>query len=89
LTSTDRKSISYFRKKTDKQNKSVDEIDRYVFEPFQSINHNIISREEVDSIINVFEKLPQKCNDVFFLAKIEGLLYLEIAEKLNISGKRD
>ena len=39
------------------------------------------------SLIHIYaiEKLPPKCKHVFFLAKIEGLPYIKIAEMLEVS----
>ena len=48
---------------------------------------DIISKEEIQEINNAIEQLPAKCKHVFFLAKIEGLPYLEIADMLHISVK--
>ncbi len=87
LTVTYRKAISHLRKKSDKKNVSFDEIDQYVFEPIQSPDVEIISQEEVDRINKAIEQLPPKCKHVFFLAKIERLPYLEIADMLGISVK--
>ena len=51
----------------------------------QSPDEEIISKEEVAEINNAIEKLPPKCKNVFFLAKIEGLPYIKIAEMLEVS----
>lgn len=87
ITVTYRKAISYLRKKSEKQNVSFDEIDQYTFEPVLSPDFEVISKEEIDRINKAIEKLPPKCKQVFFLAKIEGLPYLEIADVLGISVK--
>lgn len=84
-TITYRKSISYLRKETGKDEISFDEIDDFTFEPIQSPDEEMISREEVAEINNAIEKLPPKCKHVFFLAKMEGLPYLQIAEMLQVS----
>jgi RNA polymerase sigma-70 factor (ECF subfamily) len=89
LVATYRKSISYLRKESDKTHHiiSFDEIDHFHFEPVQSPDQEIISREEVERINTAIEKLPPKCKHVFFLAKIERLPYIEIADMLGISVK--
>ena len=78
-TITYRKSISYLRKETGKNELSFDEISDFSFEPVQSPDEEIISKEEVAEINNAIEKLPPKCKHVFFLAKIK------IAEMLEVS----
>ena len=47
----------------------------------------MISREEMEKINNAIQQLPPKCKHVFFLAKIEGLPYKDIAALLDISVK--
>lgn len=86
-TITYRKCISYLRKDTGKNDLSFDEIENFAFEPVQSPDEEIISKEEIQEINNAIEQLPAKCKHVFFLAKIEGLPYLEIADMLHISVK--
>lgn len=84
-TITYRKAISYLRKETGKNEISFDEITDFSFEPVQSPDEEIISKEEVAEINDAIEKLPPKCKHVFFLAKIEGLPYIKIAEMLEVS----
>lgn len=84
-TITYRKAISYLRKETGKNELSFDEITDFSFESVQSPDEAIISREEVAEINSAIEKLPPKCKHVFFLAKIEGLPYIKIAEMLQVS----
>lgn len=84
-TITYRKAISYLRKEIGKNALSFDEIDDFFFEPVQTPDEEIISKEEVAKINCAIEKLPPKCKHVFFLAKIEGLPYIQIAEMLQIS----
>ena len=69
----------------DEDKKFADEISDFSFEPVQSPDEEIISKEEVAEINNAIEKLPPKCKHVFFLAKIEGLPYIKIAEMLEVS----
>lgn len=87
LVATYRKAISYLRKESGKNSISFEEIDHFTFEPVESPDEQMISEEEVKRINDAIEKLPPKCKHVFFLAKMEGLPYLEIAEMLNISVK--
>ena len=59
----------------------------FIFAPIQSPDEAMISKEEMEKINNAIQQLPPKCKHVFFLAKIEGLPYKEIADILNISVK--
>ena len=86
-TITYRKAISFLRKENGSHDLSFDEIEDFTFEPVQSPDEEIISKEEIQEINNAIEQLPAKCKHVFFLAKIEGLPYLEIADMLHISVK--
>lgn len=86
-TVTYRKAISYLRKETGKTAVPFNEIADFTFAPVQSPDEEMISKEEVAGINRAIEKLPPKCKHVFFLAKIEGLPYLQIAERLQISVK--
>jgi len=88
LVITYRKSISFLRKESD-NNKliSFEELDYFQITSFQTPDNEIISQQEIDNINSVIEQLPPKCKHVFYLAKIEKLPYLEIAEMLNISVK--
>lgn len=47
----------------------------------------MISREEMKRINNIINNLPPRCKQVFVLAKIEKLLYKDIADILGISVK--
>ncbi|WP_307810562.1 RNA polymerase sigma factor [Gelidibacter salicanalis] len=59
---------------------------------YEAINELIeISDDELDKnialVISEVNKLPEKCKNVFLLAKKDGLKYSEISEELNISIK--
>lgn len=75
------------RKETGKTELSLDGIGDFIFAPIQSPDEAMISKEEMEKINNAIQQLPPKCKHVFFLAKIEGLPYKEIADILNISVK--
>lgn len=85
-TMTYRKSISYLRKEK-KRNHDVpmEGITQFCFPVTESPDDKIISGEEVQALNAAIENLPPKCKHVFFLAKIEGLPYAQIAEMLEIS----
>ena len=86
-TITYRKAISFLRKETGKYELSFDDIEDFIFEPVQSPAEEMISKEEMAKINNAIQQLPPKCKHVFFLAKIEGLPYKDIAALLDISVK--
>jgi RNA polymerase sigma-70 factor, ECF subfamily len=77
------KSIDYLRKNkktitlTDKESNA-----RQI--PFRDL---VEESELNDRINNSINQLPEKCREIFFLCRFEGLKYAEIAEKLNISVK--
>lgn len=86
-TITYRKAISYLRKEIGKTELSLDGIGDFIFAPIQTPDEEMISKEEMEKINNAIQQLPPKCKHVFFLAKIEGLPYKEIANLLDISVK--
>lgn len=86
-TITYRKAISYLRKETGKHEFSFDDIEDFTFEPVQSPAEEMISKEEMAKINDAIQQLPPKCKHVFFLAKIDGLPYKDIADMLDISVK--
>lgn len=86
-TITYRKSISYLRKENGKYELTFDGLEEFFFESIQSPDEEMISKEEMRKINNAIQQLPPKCKHVFFLAKLDGLPYKEIAEILNISVK--
>ena len=86
-TITYRKTISFLRKETGKSDLLFDEIGEFIFDPVQSPDEKMISKEEIARINEAIQQLPPKCKDVFFLAKMDGLPYKEIADILNISVK--
>ena len=48
---------------------------------------NIVKNNYIEKINDAIQQLPPKCKHVFFLAKIEGLPYKDIAALLDISVK--
>ena len=81
------KALSYLRKEKGKADLLLDDIGDFIFAPIQSPDEAMISREEMEKINNAIQQLPPKCKHVFFLAKIEGLPYKDIAALLDISVK--
>ena len=51
--------------------------------PLQDVQY----RELQDRIASTLEKLPERCGEIFYLNRFEGLKYHEIADKLSISVK--
>ncbi|WP_080903138.1 RNA polymerase sigma factor [Parabacteroides sp. Marseille-P3160] len=87
LVVTQNKAISYLRKESKNNFLSIDDLDDFLFDPIQSPDYEMINKEELDNINKAIEKLPPRCKQVFFLAKIELLPYKEIADMLGISVK--
>jgi len=54
---------------------------------FSDNNDKLIELEMKEKIMSVINSLPGKCRTIFELSRFEGLKYIEIAEKLNISVK--
>lgn len=49
---------------------------------------DILQYKELQAkIAAILEKLPERCGQIFYLSRFEGLKYTEIAEKLSISVK--
>ena len=86
-TITYRKALSYLRKEKGKADLLLDDIGDFIFAAIQSPDDAMIISEEMEKINNAIQQLPPKCKHVFFLAKIEGLPYKDIAALLDISVK--
>lgn len=84
-TITYRKSISCLRKESGKEELSFDDLTDFSIAPAQSPDEELISREEVTRINTAIDRLPPKCKCVFFLGKMEGLPYKQVADMLQIS----
>ena len=49
---------------------------------------DILHYKELQSrIARILERLPERCGQIFYLSRFEGLKYTEIAEKLSVSVK--
>lgn len=57
----------------------------YFQTPVQSVEEEMVSRQEVEIINDAIESLSPKCRQVFSLAKLEKIPYKEISELLGIS----
>ena len=44
-------------------------------------------KELQNRIARILEKLPERCGQIFYMSRFEGLKYTEIAEKLSVSIK--
>lgn len=89
LTITHNKAISYLRKKEHFASSITwDEVYEHAIPAdLQTPDERLISQEEMDRINGIINKLPPRCKQVFVLAKIEKLLYKDIADILGISVK--
>ena len=87
LTITHNKAVSYLRKKEHSVSSvSWDEVGGYTMPvDLQTPDSQLISREEMNRINAAINNLPPRCRQVFILAKIEKLLYKDIASILDIS----
>lgn len=53
----------------------------------QQFDEMAMSPAEIDSLLNeAINKLPERCREIFFLSRMEGLKHKEIANRLNISS---
>jgi RNA polymerase sigma-70 factor (ECF subfamily) len=49
---------------------------------------DILNYKELQAkIAGILEKLPERCGQIFYMSRFEGLKYTEIAEKLSVSVK--
>jgi RNA polymerase sigma-70 factor, ECF subfamily len=49
---------------------------------------DILTYKELQAkIFRILEKLPERCGNIFYMSRFEGLKYNEIAEKLSVSVK--
>ena len=89
LTITHNKAISYLRKKEHFiSSVNWEEVGEHsIPADVQTPDERLISREEMKRINNIINNLPPRCKQVFVLAKIEKLLYKDIADILGISVK--
>jgi len=54
----------------------------------QETPSDILNYKELQAkIAGILEKLPERCGQIFYMNRFEGLKYTEIAEKLSISVK--
>jgi RNA polymerase sigma-70 factor (ECF subfamily) len=58
-----------------------------VADPAPSSEAVVLTREELRLLGAAIEGLPPRCRQVFLLARIEGLTYVEIGRRLGISPK--
>ncbi len=52
-----------------------------------SIEENAIILETIQEIDELLNRLPEKARKAFFMSQIDGLTYVEIAEKLGVSDR--
>jgi len=54
----------------------------------QETPSDILQYQELQAkIANILERLPERCGQIFYMSRFEGLKYTEIAEKLSVSVK--
>ena len=79
-TITYRKAISFLRKETGKSDLLFDEIGEFIFDPVQSPDEEMISKEEMAKINDAIQQLPPKCKHVFFLGKNRRACLIKILQ---------
>lgn len=89
LAITHNKAVSYLRKKEHAVSFITwDEVGEHTLPTnLQTPDEHLISQEEMSRINHIISILPPRCRQVFVLAKIEKLLYKDIADLLGISVK--
>lgn len=87
LAITHNRAVSYLRRKSHSVSSITwDEMGESAIPAnLQTPDERLISQEEMKRINRVIGSLPPQCRQVFVLAKIEKLLYKDIAELLGIS----
>ena len=85
-TVTYRKAVSCLRHETGVPPRvPLDAVEHTRVSMVQPPDEAIISAEEVEELNNAIGSLPEKCRNVFMLAKVERIPYKEIASLMGIS----
>jgi RNA polymerase sigma factor (sigma-70 family) len=58
-----------------------------ISDPTPSVEASTISRQELSRVLLALERMPPRAQDVFMMARIDGLTYVQIGERLGISPK--
>lgn len=86
LRASKNKSINYLRNKKTKQ--SIHEKLREAAEITYEMPSNLLDAQQLREIIeNAIKNLPEKCREIYRLAKVKEMSYKEISEELGISVK--
>lgn len=64
-----------------------DEVSPDHVDPTPSPERHALSRLELERLQEAITELPPRCRQVFLMARIEGLTYVEIGKRLGISDK--
>jgi RNA polymerase sigma-70 factor (ECF subfamily) len=78
-------SISYLRKNKRMTVLSIEDVNEFDLDPFESDGTDLFDQEKINEINTAIENLPVKCKMAFTLAKVNGLKYKEIAKIMEIS----
>lgn len=72
-------------------NKTVKIYEKYISKQerneFASPHENLVYEETIEIFNNALKTMPEKCNVIFKLSRLEGLKHKEIADELKISTK--
>ncbi len=86
LRASKNKSLNYLR--NEKTKLGVHEKLRKVTETTYEMPSNLLDARQLREIIeNAVKNLPEKCREIYQLAKVNEMSYKEIAEKLGVSVK--
>jgi len=63
------------------------EISQMQHETQESPSDILQYQELQEKIVRILDRLPERCGQIFFMSRFEGLKYAEIADKLSVSVK--
>lgn len=84
---TRNEAITYLRSTKNKQFISIESIDDFFLEIFQSTDSEIVNPETLFKLNKAIQDLPPRSKMAFTLAKVNELKYKEIADIMDISIK--
>ncbi|MEX3773838.1 RNA polymerase sigma factor [Pseudomonas sp. MYb118] len=80
--------IDYTRRQEHRQAESLDLQEPATVEPASpTLEQAAIANQQLSTLNEVIQNMPQICREVFLLVRVEGLTYVEIGERLGISPK--
>jgi len=49
------------------------------------LEHEMMARQDLRQLVGIIQELPDRTREIFILNRVEGLTYLEVAERLELS----